>query len=397
MLSFLKRTNNVKLDNADSEVEDLKKELSKAKIEIDLLKSELEKEKSENNKNHEKINSLKWKLEEEREKRKDLENKDYEKLYFSLLELFGFENKNLKNSMINIQNSISYSTKQAKDSLLLSDHVDENFEKAFSNIKIIVQNLDTLLRRSHKVAQVIDELAKRATDIEKFIAQINEVVMQINILSLNASVEAASAGDVGKGFAVVASEVKNLANKTSSVASDIEKVVKTIQLSIENTNNEFQDIDENINEIHVRTKEYNNEIESLHTLTKKSLKELTNLSDSIFINLAKIDHIVWKVNTYDSVYAKKANFEFVDHKNCRLGKWYEEGDGIKYFSKAPSYYKLEKPHSAIHNTTHKVITLLKENDLELNYEKIKDTFAYMEDNSSEVFKILDNILEEISR
>jgi len=393
MLSFLTGDNENKKIN-DEKISDLESELEKAKAEISKLHEELKVEKIKNNKYFDEINSLKWALEEERRNTEKLKEDGYDKLYFSLLELFGFENENIKKSIINIQENISISTSKAKDSLKLSDDVDENFEEAFRNIKKIVVNLDDLLKRSNDVSSVIDELSKKAVDIEKFVAQINEVVMQINILSLNASVEAASAGDAGKGFAVVASEVKNLANKTSAVASDIEKVVKTIQVSIKNTNKEFHEIDEDIISIHNSTKEYNNEIESLYSLTKTSLKELTNLSDSIFMNLAKIDHLLWKVNTYDSVYAKKPTFSFESHQSCRLGKWYEMGDGKKYFAKAPSYHQLDKPHAAIHNTTKKIFDLLREDDKDMNYERIKDTFAYMEDNSKQVFKILDNILKE---
>jgi len=397
MLGFLKKIDNTVLQDKENEIEVLKSKLYQTEKELLRTKKELKEEQNNNSRFYDEINSLKWKLEEERENIKKIKEDNYERLYFSLLELFGFENKNFKNSMENIQTSIAISTQKAKDSLKLSSNVDENFEKAFSNIKKIVLNLDNLLHRSNKVSNVIDDLAKRAIDIEKFVSQINEVVMQINILSLNASVEAASAGDAGKGFAVVASEVKNLANKTSSVAADIEKVVKIIQSSIKNTTNEFHEIDNNISSIHNSTKEYNSEIESLHTLTKQSLKELNNLSDSVFMNLAKIDHVIWKINTYSSVYEKQPTFEFVSHKNCRLGKWYEKGDGIKYFSNAPSYYKLDKPHANIHDTTHKVFALFKEKDVDINYSRIKDTLGYMEDNSVEVFKILDDILEETIR
>jgi len=394
MLGFLtKKEDQIKKESEErvSKLESLATSLEK---ELKKTKSELKEEKEKNHKYFDEINSLKWALEEEREKTRSIQDDSYKDLYFGLLELFGFENHNIEKSMLNIQENIAIATTKAKDSLKLSDSVDENFEEAFKNIKKIVINLDELLTRSNRVASVIDELSKKAIDIEKFVAQINEVVMQINILSLNASVEAASAGDAGKGFAVVASEVKNLANKTSDVASDIEKVVKTIQSSIKNTNKEFHEIDENIISIHNSTKEYNGEIESLHKLTKLSLNELNNISDSVFMNLAKIDHVLWKINTYSSVYEKKPTFEFVSHKNCRLGKWYESGDGIKYFSKAKSYYKLDKPHASIHDTTHKVFALLRDNDIDMNYQRIKDAFSYMEENSKEVFKILDDILEE---
>ncbi len=392
MLSLFKSQKDDTFTKSDTFLED---ELKRKDKRIDELEKELLRYKALLSKKEDEVESLKWKLNEEVENKSKI-NKDeiYKKQYFDLLELYGFENNNLTISLTDIQENIAKSTQKAKESLNLSSNVDKSFEKAFKDIEIIVKNLDKLLAKSHSVASVIDDLSKKAVNIEKFIAQINEVVMQINILSLNASVEAASAGDAGKGFAVVASEVKNLANKTAYVATDIEKVVKSIQDSIKNTNSEFKDIDSTINNIHSNTTEYNKEIHDLHNLTTISLKELSNLADSVFMNLAKIDHVIWKVNTYKSVYEKKPTFKFVDHNNCRLGKWYNEGDGIKYFSDSPSFHKLDRPHSGIHDTTNNVFDLLKESDEEINYNRIKNTFSYMEDSSKEVFSILNNILEE---
>jgi hypothetical protein len=48
---------------------------------------------------------------------------------------------------------------------------------------------------------------------------------------------------------------------------------------------------------------------------------------NVFMSLAKLDHVLWKVNTYLSVSKGEPAFDFVDHHNCRLGKWYYEGEG----------------------------------------------------------------------
>ncbi|MBF0154606.1 MAG: hypothetical protein HQL64_12770 [Magnetococcales bacterium] len=62
---------------------------------------------------------------------------------------------------------------------------------------------------------VIDQLAGTAREIGKAVEMIDEIAEQTNMLALNASIEAAGAGDAGKGFAVVANEVKALARQTS--------------------------------------------------------------------------------------------------------------------------------------------------------------------------------------
>jgi hypothetical protein len=110
------------------------------------------------------------------------------------------------------------------------------------------------------------------------------------------------------------------------------------------------------------------------------------------MSLAKLDHILWKTNTYYSTATKEEKFKFVDHNSCRLGKWYNEGEGKEMFSKTPSYPKLNTPHATVHNGTHKVFDLIVEENIDTN--ALIAAFAEMEKGSDEVFAILDKILHD---
>jgi len=110
--------------------------------------------------------------------------------------------------------------------------------------------------------------------------------------------------------------------------------------------------------------------------------------------LVKLDHVIWKVNTYLSVAHKKEEFSFVDHKNCRLGKWYNEGIGKRYFANTPSYSQLDRPHSVVHNGTYKVFDAIKEESVSIDYEMAIDALSEMETASNSVFEILDRMLKE---
>ena len=72
----------------------------------------------------------------------------------------------------------------------------------------------------------IEEVYDASTKIKNITKIIEDIAFQTNILALNASVEAARAGDQGKGFAVVASEVRNLAQTTQSSVKDITDLVE---------------------------------------------------------------------------------------------------------------------------------------------------------------------------
>lgn len=83
-----------------------------------------------------------------------------------------------------------------------------------------------------KLQNDVELLVEEGLQIRKFIDIINNIAKQTNLLSLNASIEAARAGQAGNGFLVVAEEVKKLADGSLQAAKEIEKVVDQIQMRL---------------------------------------------------------------------------------------------------------------------------------------------------------------------
>lgn len=86
----------------------------------------------------------------------------------------------------------------------------------------------TVKAMSHETAQVLKEVTHTNTVTEK----IHKISMQSNILGLNASIEAARAGQHGQGFSVVADEIRKLAVSTKSSTHEIEADLKAVQSSV---------------------------------------------------------------------------------------------------------------------------------------------------------------------
>lgn len=105
-----------------------------------------------------------------------------------------------------------------------------------------IQTIDELSGQSQatsaitqKVHKNVGMLEEESLKIRNFVDIINDISRQTNLLSLNASIEAARAGQAGKGFAVVAEEIQTLADGSMKAAAEIEKVVVKIQQRMTDT------------------------------------------------------------------------------------------------------------------------------------------------------------------
>ena len=113
-------------------------------------------------------------------------------------------------------------------------------EEITSNIRNNTENISKMASLSNEVTASasqgeklanqttvsMDEINTQVNAINEAISVIDQIAFQTNILSLNAAVEAATAGEAGRGFAVVAQEVRNLAARSAEAAREIKNIVE---------------------------------------------------------------------------------------------------------------------------------------------------------------------------
>ncbi|MCB1960935.1 MAG: CZB domain-containing protein [Rhodocyclaceae bacterium] len=68
-----------------------------------------------------------------------------------------------------------------------------------------------------------------------------------------------------------------------------------------------------------------------------------------FCELAKMDHLLFKFRIYEQLFGLRPHEAVVGHHDCRLGKWYYEGEGKACFSSLAGFSQLESPHAQVHN------------------------------------------------
>ncbi len=109
---------------------------------------------------------------------------------------------------------------------------DKNANISSDKIKSVVNSMDTIQAKVGKTAEASKLLEQEAFKVSQLISQIDEIAMQTNILSLNASVEASRASVAGVGFKIVASEMKTLADKTSETVKIISTAIDNIRMQV---------------------------------------------------------------------------------------------------------------------------------------------------------------------
>ena len=300
----------------------------------------------------------------------------------------------------------------------------------------------------HQAKGEVGDLAEASAKIGEIVEQIEAIAEQTNLLALNATIEAARAGEAGKGFAVVASEVKSLANQTGQATDDIRQriggllskmdgILKAMDGSVgsvdegrsvvEGLRGELERIAEvshgaagqmatiagTLTQQSARSEEISETAAAVSRTSSRSTEEIErvisamdSLSESLnkqvglfadlgpvaLVEIARNDHTLFKKTVIDTLIGRRAikPEALADEHNCRLGKWCQSAD--ESIRRHPAFAGLADPHRRVHEGGKRVLTLVQEGRL----EEATDALQPMNQASREVLDLLGQLAKEMA-
>jgi methyl-accepting chemotaxis protein len=164
--------------------------------------------------------------------------------------------------------------------------VTQTLAENSKNVGVLVEASENGKTGLQTVAQEIQEIAHDSEGLLEINSVMNNIASQTNLLSMNAAIEAAHAGEVGKGFAVVADEIRKLAESSGQQSKTTATMLKKIKASIDNITkssndvlNRFGAIDSSVKTVSEHEQNILHAMEEQETGGKQILESISRLRD----------------------------------------------------------------------------------------------------------------------
>ncbi len=226
-------------------------------------------------------------------------------LYKSLsekVEILSKNKKSINENAIKLSNVCLELSNELKDVNSNISNISENYSKTENIFKKISELTDNGFNISRVSNITFKEINRNSEAIKNILNFITDISSQINLLSVNASIEAIKSGDAGSGFSVVADEIKRLAQTTNEFVENIKKLIENNYNIVKQGAEYSQELDNILDELNQTVGEAIKIFSSIKSITlqqKNILNEIVkkleypiNLNNIIALELKNIDDLV---------------------------------------------------------------------------------------------------------
>ena len=192
------------------------------------------------------------------------------------------QSMNLENTNDEIEKILNFVNKTFEN----TKEVADTSEKAAEIAETGNQSINELIDKSNKNKRIIEEtknemnkLQDNFEEMTEIVGSIEKVSNQTALLALNASIEAARAGDAGKGFGVLAREIRDFSLDVDKLVNNINEVMENVNNQIDKTVDRMDENVEIINEQDERTENLGDKISDLHSIVSKNYQKIDSLKE----------------------------------------------------------------------------------------------------------------------